>query len=351
MEEELQELRDLVAQLKADNERLCQEQAPVIPAPSVTPSTSTALPTASVPVAERLVFVPRDRKCPMFRGRSGIALSEWHEEVQSCMRARHLSTADQAFFLYDHLEGEARDEIKYRSSTERGDPARVVAILQELYGCSESYVALQEAFFSRKQHEGETLLEFSLALMSLMGRVKQRAPAGMLNAEGPLRDQFVEQVLDSTLRRELKQFVRSQPTATMLDVRGEAIRWEREGLPSSFRGRSNSVPSISGIQYGVQGAHSIASVPHPSEMSEMKEMFRQQQEQLNQLTQTLARMQRPHARSHPAPRGPLVCNRCQRPGHFARECDGVRVSPRPQFSSQASRPSARQPEPTAALEN
>lgn len=266
--------------------------------------------------------------------------------------ARHLSPTDQAFFLYDHLEGEARDEIKYRSSLERGDPARIMAILEELYGCSESYVALQEAFFSRKQHEGETLLEFSLALMSLMERVKQRAPAGILNVECLLRDQFVEQVLDSTLRRQLKQFVRNQPTATLLDVRGDAIRWECEGLPSAFRGRSNSVPSISGIQYGVQGADSV-NIPHSSEMSEMKEMLRQQQEQLNQLTQTLARMQRPyapHARSFPAQCGPLVCNRCQRPGHFARECDGVRAPPRSQFS-QVSQSSARQPEPRTAPEN
>ncbi|KAK0137080.1 hypothetical protein N1851_026725 [Merluccius polli] len=171
MEEELQELRDLVAQLKVDNERLRQEQAPVGPAPSATLSTSSVVPNASAPAAERLVFVPRDRKCPMFRGRSGIALVEWVEEVQACVRARHLSLADQAFFLFDHLEGEAREEIKYRPSVERGDPARIIAILQELYGCSESYVALQEAFFSRKQHEGETLLEFSLALMSLMERV------------------------------------------------------------------------------------------------------------------------------------------------------------------------------------
>ena len=74
--------------------------------------------------------------------------------------------------------------------------------------CAESYVALQEAFFSRRQHEGETLLEFSLALMGLMTSVKQRAPSGIPNAEVLLRDQFVEHVLDGPLRRELKQFVR-----------------------------------------------------------------------------------------------------------------------------------------------
>lgn len=58
------------------------------------------------------------------------------------------------------------------------DPAQVLAILTELYGCVQSYVTLQQSFFSRKQQEGEMLLEFSLALMALMalmGRVKQLA--------------------------------------------------------------------------------------------------------------------------------------------------------------------------------
>lgn len=103
MEGELQELRDLVAQLRAENGE------------------------------------------------------EWIEEVQACIRARHLSTIDQAFFLFDHLEGEAH-EIKYRSATDRSDPVKIITILRELY-------CIVEAFFSRRQHDGETLQEFSLALL------------------------------------------------------------------------------------------------------------------------------------------------------------------------------------------
>lgn len=330
----MQELRDLVAQLKADNERLRQGQA----APSDSQSTSSVPPTApstsSVSVPERLIFVPRDRKCPVFRGRVGIGLSEWIEEVQACMRARHLSRADQAFFLFDHLEGEAKDEIKYRPSAEREDPDRVLTILKELYGCSDSYVALQEAFFSRKQEEGETLHEFSLALMGLMERVKQSAPAGTLNAGVLLRDQFVEQVLNSSLRRELKQLVRRQPTSTLLDVRAEAIQWEREGLPGGARGRSHSVPLMLGVQYGVHGGPQVPVPPSSvSEMSEMKEMLKRQQEQLNQLTESLARLQNPQQYNRPPRTGPIVCLRCNQPGHIARHCDGARVSSRSQVPS------------------
>lgn len=355
MEGELQELRDLIVQLRAENERLRQEQAAAVPGPSTGPPTSAVPPTAppivSAPVAERLVFVPRDRKCPVFRGKTGIGLAEWIEEVQACMRLRHLSTSDQAFFLFDHLEGEAREEIKFRPISERGDPAKIISVLQELYGCCDSYVALQEAFFSRRQQEGETLLEFSLALMSLMASVKQRAPSDMPNAECLLRDQFVEHVIDSSLRRELKQFVRGQPSATLLDVRGEAIRWEREGLPGGARGRSHSVPSVLGLQYGVKsGPPVVASPSQMSELSEMKEMLKLQQEQLNQLTQSLSRLQSSHQRSRPSYRGPVICRRCQQPGHFARECDGARTAPRTQPSLPAQQ-SSQQSQANQASEN
>ncbi|XP_062416593.1 uncharacterized protein LOC134121324 [Pungitius pungitius] len=339
MGEELQELRDLVAQLRADNERMRQEQNVNTPGPS---SAAPTIPTVNAPVTERLIVVPRDRKCPTFRGRSGIGLTEWLDEVQACMRARHLSVADQAFFLFDHLEGEAREEIKHRPSTERGDPTKIIEALQELYGCYESYVALQEAFFSRRQQDGETLQEFSLALMSLMAAVKQSAPNGMPNSEVLLRDQFVEHVFEGALRRELKQLVRRKPTMVLLEVRGEAIRWEREGLPGGARGRSHSVPSALGMQFGVQCGPQGLNTSQASDLSEMREMLKLQQEQLNQLTQSIALLQSSQPRNRPPYKGPVICRRCQQPGHFARECEGIRAPPHTEPVLSAHQQSSRQ---------
>lgn len=62
MEGELQELRDLVAQLRADNERLWQEQAAAVPGPSTVPSTM-APSTASAPLTERLVLEIENVPC------------------------------------------------------------------------------------------------------------------------------------------------------------------------------------------------------------------------------------------------------------------------------------------------
>lgn len=66
--------------------------------------------------------------------------------------------AKQAFFLYSHLEGEARSEIKYRSSTNKIHTDRIISALRELYGSAESYVALQEAFFFSEATRGRNIV-------------------------------------------------------------------------------------------------------------------------------------------------------------------------------------------------
>lgn len=169
----------------------------------------------------------------------------------------------------------------------------MLTILKELFGNVQLYVTLQQAFFSRRQ-EGETLQEFSLALMALMEQIRQSGPNGMHNAEVLLRDQLVEHVVDSALCRELKQYVRHFPTATLLEVRGEAIRWEKEGFPGGVRDRDYSHPLTCGLQCGVH----TSSSPTPantleSEWRALKELLKRQQEQLNQLTETVVSLQNP----------------------------------------------------------
>lgn len=159
-----------------------------------------------------------------------------------------------------------------------------------------------------------------------MAAVKQQAPTGMPSAEVLLRDQFAEHVIDGALRRELKRFVRGQPNSTLLDVRAEAMRWEQEGSPGGMRGRNKSVPPGPGFQYEVQCTPAPANSHLTSQLNEMKEMMKLQQDQINKLSQSFLSLQNSHKGSRSVNRSAIVCRRCQQLGHFARECDGVRVS-------------------------
>lgn len=101
---------------------------------------------------EQAIYLPRERRCPKFSGSmamGSLCVEEWIEEAQSCIRSRHMSGLEKALFLYDHLEGEARNEIKYRPTTR----LLIIQVLNEVYGCSKSYVLWQQCFFDRKQQQ------------------------------------------------------------------------------------------------------------------------------------------------------------------------------------------------------
>ena len=70
-----------------------------------------------------------------------------------------------------------------------------------------------------------------------------------------------------------------------------------------------------------------------SEMSEMREMLKRQQEQLDQLVGSIAQLQNSNQYRRPPRPGPLICRRCNQPGHYANECDGEHIPSRSQFPS------------------
>lgn len=220
-EDQLKALTERIQQLQADNERLRASSAAegLAGASSVGEGSteSTAAPASVTRERpERYVYLPRERKCPRFSGKSTDIL--FVEEARRSLEVCHMSRAEQALFLYDLLDGEAKNEIRFRPSSDRVDPEKILQILTEIYGCSQSFVSLQKQFFQRKQQEGESIREYSHALLSLMEAIKRRNARGILNPDALLRDQFIEHVRDGLLRRELKKSVRLNSDLSFLSI-------------------------------------------------------------------------------------------------------------------------------------
>lgn len=180
--------------------------------------------------SERFVYIQRERKCPYFSGsksKTDLSVYDWIENVEACLRDRCITNREKALFLHDHLEGEAKAEIRFCSLTDRENPEVVLQILKELYGSSSSFVGLQKQFFERKK-DNESLKEFSHSLWALIGDIQCSYPNKLIDPDILVRDQFVEHVRDVALRRALKSIVRQNSSISFLAFRQEAIKWAEE---------------------------------------------------------------------------------------------------------------------------
>lgn len=167
-----------------------------------------------------MVYIPMERKCPVFRGKTGISMSDWLERCNLacvdaiCVIFRKLTS----YMITWKVKPGMRSNIY---------PGQITRTLRKLSLCSKSCMIVIHIlhFYYKKQQEGKMLQEF----FCLMEKVVRHVPDAMPNTKRLLRDQFVEH--DCALCRELKQFVQCYPVNTLLDERREAISWEKEGRP------------------------------------------------------------------------------------------------------------------------
>ena len=146
LEEQVRALTELVKQLQADNQQLRGQAGPSNISDSDQDLPNN--PTRPTPV-ERLVCVPRERKCSRFSGKMSVdnmSVEDWIEEAKRSLAVRSMSKLEQALFLYDVLDGEAKREIKFSPAADRNDPQRIFTILKNnvapnlLMLCTASFI-------------------------------------------------------------------------------------------------------------------------------------------------------------------------------------------------------------------
>ena len=242
---ELEALREQV-------QRLTQERGQELPLAAGVSDMADAGPAAPEAVtphthtATTYVHVARDRPCPSFSGDPGVdtvSVEGWVTEVRRCWEGRVWTEAEQAIFILDHLTGNARAEVEFHPESERSSPDKLIALLTEHFRNSQSYVHSLAQFYQRHQKADETIREFSYALKRLMDAAIRSTPSAVPNSDQLLRDQFIEHVRDTALRRSLDQRLASHPQLTFSEVRAAAVKWE-EGRPPPVRVRSHSCGAV-----------------------------------------------------------------------------------------------------------
>lgn len=124
IEEQLRALTEHVQQLQADNDRLRATEGASISASTTEVARGSNISDIHNNVFECYVYMPRERKCPKFLGKYSTVLTveDWVEEVCRSLESHHIFPAEPLLFIYDHLQGKAKRELKFCSLSDRNDP-------------------------------------------------------------------------------------------------------------------------------------------------------------------------------------------------------------------------------------
>ena len=115
-----------------------------------------------------------------------------------------------------------------------------------MFGDSESLSALQENFI---QKEGETLLEYSLALMQLLNKIQKCVGGGYLsrrsdtNADRTLKENFTVGVRDDHLRRKLHRLLIDDERLPFWMFQDRAIKFIESEIETEDPNKSKTTKS------------------------------------------------------------------------------------------------------------
>lgn len=310
-----------------------------------------ALAKLSVPKVEsKTVYISKDRKLQKFSGHplkdTDPSVEEWVEDVS--YHLKNISGKEaQLEFVYDHLQGQARDEVRTCMEMERDTPDKILQILQDLFQDADSIAQIQQKFFQRDQKPGETLQQYSLTLLKLVDRMVKKGKGVIGYKELMLKERFIDGVSDKQLQREMRRFAVDHPTSDFQAFRQRVLKWVQDQTKASEVHQSAEQVDIQQVE---QVGH---QKPEPSQelikmLAAQQEMLEAQQKQINLLTnlvqstgqpsgysQPTGYNQRGRGRGQPQPRragfrgrggtrgrGPnsYKCFNCRGEGHYARDC-------------------------------
>lgn len=282
-----------------------------------------------------IVYIPREKHMVPFSGEPGkdvYTVDEFIEEVERAMRARGLRNQDQADFVLSLLRGPALEEVKLCMRGQVWEPSDLFRCLREAFREKRSTPQLLHAFYARRQLEGEDLRDYSHALSQLLNSALQQSSDAVADAKLALRDQFIEGVRDSALRRELRRLVREKPRSSLFDVREEAIMWALEDRPrSSNVARSRNLVGAGPNEVTEQTADSPTDLRLT--LQEVVKIIAQQGKAIGELTNAVrelttqnlssggsSKSSRPKVQPKYTSDGQPICLRCEGVGHIARNC-------------------------------
>ena len=246
----------------------------------------------------------RERK---LRKYSGVEpYEDWEVDAQAAITGSGMSPGEQAEFLYNKLEGNARREVVCRGGHTELTVEQLFSALGEVFTKRGVVPRLLSKFWARDQAPGESLASYSHTLMAILEDIFHADPREVPDQSALLLKKFCAGVADSNLRWELKQQLRSDPTSTFLELRATALRWAEECAPQEASAKS---------------AVASASNPTGDALIQLRQQLVEMQSAIEAQGAAIQALQKKGVGQGAARAAqPSLCFYCKQPGHFSREC-------------------------------
>ena len=244
------------------------------------------------------IVVPKEKKVPKFNGTGDF--TQWKEDMESVLN-RFTNPTDKTSFIFDHLEGPARTEIKFHCDVRKAAPAEILELLTNIYSSHDNVIQLQQAFSGRKQLEGESLMQYSTALLECFLEWREKDPSKALptQQEQIMKSQFAEGVSDTNLKRELHRLNTERGTLKFHELRTNAIEYLETGKMSA----------------------ASCQITANTDLQQLSQLVQQQQQQINQLLSGKEVHINQHQQTpQDSQKEEVLCNHCGEKNHFKRDC-------------------------------
>ena len=260
--------------------------------------------------ARKMVY-SKDGKFPKLTRE--VDVTEWLQSIGDFVRNRFGDKKESVMFVMDHLEKEAKTEVRFRICLDKATLDEVLQVLHDLYGSKDSAVQLQQQFYSRNQVAGETAQDYALDLMTKLNAIVEAQPGMYKSRDDMIKHKFAEGVLDLGLRRELRRLNEERPTLQFWEVRQHAITWVDSVVSSHQAEVSSEVQASSeSLKY-----------------SDMCLLLEKQQKQIEDLTAMMKDLKDNSGISSgvgqagvvsSTKKKNIICHYCKKPGHIKANC-------------------------------
>jgi RNA-binding protein YhbY len=159
----------------------------------------------------------------------GDDIADWIESITNYI-AKFSTEAEKVDCILNNLDHRPYTEVRFRIDRSKVSSVEVLKILSDIYGNKNTFSQLQKKLFSREQQPGESIDDYSYALIDLVIHMEKLDPKLRDNSDQILKDIFSEGVTDVRLKHEMKRLNRERTEKRFFEMRDEAKRWLQDEL-------------------------------------------------------------------------------------------------------------------------